>query len=180
MAKRNEAKAADVAKRNETRAAEAIPPPVVPQAEPVVEMAKQRKGPTTQEVRERMLKICRMPKRSMAQKSGLIMPVVKFKKALKKGNFAHNIGNGAAVYMAAVLEYLVAELLELSGNAATDNKKMRIIPRHLQLAIRNDIELNKLLQSVTISQGGVMPFIHTVLLPKATLRNNSTNMGSED
>ena len=68
--------------------------------------------------------------------------------------------------MAAVLEYMVAELMELAGNAAKDNHKRRIIPRHLQLAIRNDEELNKLLQGVTIAQGGVLPNIQAVLLPK--------------
>jgi hypothetical protein len=63
------------------------------------------------------------------------------------------------VYLAAVLEYLAAEILELAGNAARDNKKQRIVPRHLQLAIRNDEELHKLLGDVVISQGGVVPFI---------------------
>ena len=71
-------------------------------------------------------------------------------------------------FQAAVLEYLAAEVLELAGNAARDNKKTRIVPRHIQLAVRNDEELSKLLGGVTIAAGGVLPNIHSVLLPKKT------------
>ena len=101
---------------------------------------------------------------SRSSKAGLQFPVGRIHRYLKGS--APRIGAGAPVYLAAVLEYLCAEILELAGNAARDNKKSRIIPRHVQLAIRNDEELNKLLGGVTIAAGGVLPNIHTVLLPK--------------
>ena len=103
---------------------------------------------------------------SKSAKAGLQFPVGRVARYLKKGKYASRIGAGAPVYLAAVLEYLAAEVLELAGNAARDNKKTRIVPRHIQLAVRNDEELNKLLGGVTISQGGVLPNIHSVLLPK--------------
>ncbi|KAL1746007.1 histone-fold-containing protein [Schizophyllum fasciatum] len=102
---------------------------------------------------------------SRSSKAGLQFPVGRVHRLLKKGNYAQRVGAGAPVYLAAVLEYLAAEILELAGNAARDNKKQRIVPRHLQLAIRNDEELNKLLGDVVISQGGVVPHIQAELLP---------------
>ncbi|XP_069752317.1 uncharacterized protein [Narcine bancroftii] len=106
--------------------------------------------------------------KSRSSRAGLQFPVGRVHRHLRKGNYAERVGAGAPVYLAAVLEYLTAEILELAGNAARDNKKTRIIPRHLQLAVRNDEELNKLLGGVTIAQGGVLPNIQAVLLPKKT------------
>ncbi|XP_026815232.1 histone H2A-like [Rhopalosiphum maidis] len=106
--------------------------------------------------------------KTRSSRAGLQFPVGRIHRLLRKGNYAERVGAGAPVYLAAVMEYLAAEVLELAGNAARDNKKSRIIPRHLQLAIRNDEELNKLLSGVTIAQGGVLPNIQAVLLPKKT------------
>ena len=103
---------------------------------------------------------------SRSAKAGLQFPVGRVHRYLKVGKYATRVGSGAPVYMAAVLEYLCAEVLELAGNASRDNKKTRIVPRHIQLAVRNDEELSKLLGNVTIAAGGVLPNIHQVLLPK--------------
>lgn len=95
---------------------------------------------------------------------------------------------GAGVFTAAIIEYLTAEILELAGNAARDNNRKRIIPRHITLAVRTDDEFSTLLKDVTIAQGkikksfllfsitylhvhpagGVKPHIHSVLLPLRT------------
>ena len=103
---------------------------------------------------------------SRSTKAGLQFPVGRIARFMKHGRYAERVGAGAPVYMAAVLEYLAAEVLELAGNAARDNKKTRIVPRHIQLAIRNDEELNKLMANTTIANGGVLPNIHVFLLPR--------------
>ncbi|KAM5180782.1 histone H2A-like [Mantella aurantiaca] len=109
-------------------------------------------------------------KASRSAKAGLQFPVGRIHRFLRKGNYAERIGSGAGIYLAAILEYLCAEVLEMSGNAALDNKKSRIMPRHIQLAVRNDEELAKLFGGVTIAEGGVLPNIQAVLLPKKTMK----------
>lgn len=116
--------------------------------------------------------------KSRSARSGLQFPVGRVHRLLRKGNYAERVGAGAPVYLSAVLEYLTAEILELAGNAARDNKKSRIVPRHIQLAIRNDEELNKLLQGVTIAEGGVLPNIQPVLLPKKTSKGGGAGKGT--
>ncbi|XP_020482617.1 core histone macro-H2A.2 [Labrus bergylta] len=105
-------------------------------------------------------------KLSRSARAGVIFPVGRMMRYLRIGTHKYRIGMGAPVYMAAVIEYLAAEILELAGNAARDNKKGRITPRHIKLAVANDEELNQLLRGVTISNGGVLPRIHPELLSK--------------
>jgi len=103
-------------------------------------------------------------KKSKAIRAGLTFPPSRFQKQLKRGAFAPRIGFGAGLYMAAIVEYLCAEVLELAGNAAKDNNRLRVSPRHVMLAVRNDDELNRLLDHVHIANSGVIPSVHRILL----------------
>jgi len=107
----------------------------------------------------------------MSKRAGTIFPCSRIRRYLKRTCTKMRVAVGAPIYQAAVMEYLSAEVLELAGNAARDNKKRRITPRHILLAIANDEELNKLLKGVTISQGGVIPNIHPELLQKKVKGN---------
>jgi histone H2A len=91
-----------------------------------------------------------------------IFPIGRIERHLR--NYSRRIGEGAPIYLAAVLEYLAVEVLELSGNAARDLQRRRITSRCVMLAVKNDEELNMLWKE-TIPQGGVLPNVHAALLP---------------
>eukprot|EP00471_Norrisiella_sphaerica_P011404 CAMPEP_0184496040 /NCGR_PEP_ID=MMETSP0113_2-20130426/32994_1 /TAXON_ID=91329 /ORGANISM="Norrisiella sphaerica, Strain BC52" /LENGTH=194 /DNA_ID=CAMNT_0026882519 /DNA_START=33 /DNA_END=617 /DNA_ORIENTATION=- len=94
---------------------------------------------------------------SAHEKAGLSFPVGRIARNLKRGNYADRVSKSAAVMLAAVTEYLTAEVLELAGNAAAVARKTRIIPRHIFLGIKTDEELSKYMDEVIFHQGGVLP-----------------------
>ena len=100
---------------------------------------------------------------SRSEKAGLFFPVARVHRYLRAWGYSHRISGEASVYLAAVLEYLAAEVLDVSGAAARQNKKRRITERSIKLAVSSDEELSELLSRVVIAGGGVMPNIHPAL-----------------
>ncbi|KAB0386684.1 hypothetical protein FD755_001640 [Muntiacus reevesi] len=87
-------------------------------------------------------------KTSRSAKAGVIFPVGRMLRYIKKGHPKYRIGVGAPVYMAAVLEYLTGH-----GRGG--------LAHHLLIWF-----FCKLLKGVTIASGGVLPNIHPELLAK--------------
>ena len=86
-----------------------------------------------------------LPKRSKdTNKAGLVFPFGRIQRFLGKGMYARSVGDGAPVYLAAVMEYLAKETLEDAGNAARIDKETKIKPKHIsQLDIWNTEEAKK-------------------------------------
>ena len=105
------------------------------------------------------------PQTSQAR-AGLLFPVSRFTRMMRRDALNHRIGKRASVAMTSVVEYVTSELLEISGNLATEAGKKRINNRHLYLAIQQDDELGKLFHNIVLRQGGVLPKIEAALLPQ--------------
>ena len=106
---------------------------------------------------------------SRQDKAGIIFPPSITEKFLR--NFGYSkimVTSSAPVCLAAVAEYIAAEILELASNSARDNKRIRITIRDLEMGVRNDPELNQFFikENISFLGGGNTPFIHESLLSK--------------
>jgi len=94
--------------------------------------------------------------KSRSRRAGLLFPVGRIHRICRKGPWVGSrIAKGAPVYLTAVLEYLVAEMVEQAGLVARLVGKERILPRHIMLAVTRDTELDILCKGVIMQGGGM-------------------------
>ena len=116
---------------------------------------------------------------TMHEKAGLIFPPARVLRLMKKGRYGERIGPKCAVGVAAVLEYLTAEILEVSGDGCYDGDNIiissKIQPRHICLGVKGDEEMSHALgPHVIIPMSGVIPFIHEELTKKTRKRKSKS------
>ncbi|VDM35726.1 unnamed protein product, partial [Hydatigera taeniaeformis] len=66
-----------------------------------------------------------------------------------RGDCAHCVSDIAPVCLAAVLEYLVAELLGVASGVVVDNERGCMFPRHLHVVSCEDEEQNNFAANMT-------------------------------
>ena len=101
---------------------------------------------------------------SGSTRAGTVFPVGRLNSMLKRGRLAERSSVTAGVFMAAALEFIVAEVLESAGDNCERRKAVRIVPKDINLAVRADPELAKMLCDATIAQGSMLVHIHPQLL----------------
>ncbi|KAI3413946.1 Histone H2A.v [Globodera pallida] len=108
-----------------------------------------------------------LSKVSRHRRAGILFPVSRVHRKLRSMRAGHGrVAATASVYATAVVEYITAEVIELAGCVAKENKRKRVTPRHIYLAMHGDEELDELVKNATIAGGGTLPQIHRSLLPK--------------
>lgn len=101
-----------------------------------------------------------------ASRAGLVFSPSLFEKMIRNNTTKH-VGEASPIYLAAVIEYMCAELIELAGNSCRDSRKIIMMPRDLMLVIAGDIEIQELSNDINfvVIGGGVVPNIHSSFLP---------------
>merc|ERR1711909_139868 len=96
-------------------------------------------------------------KTTKAVQAGLQFPVNRMRRKMR-ASLKAKVTREASIYMAAILEYCCAEVVELAGEQAISKKKKRIMPRHVMMAMKGDEEISKLVgQTTLIASAGSMP-----------------------
>ena len=116
---------------------------------------------------------------SRSERAGLAFPVGRMNTIMKgkKGLQTQRVSAGTPVFLAATLEYLCAEILELSGNHCLNKNRRRVKPRDIFLAVDGDAELGELFEDALICAGGVKEFTNPLLENKPKGKKKSKKAG---
>tara|TARA_B100001175_G_scaffold316214_2_gene329562 strand:+ start:171 stop:554 length:384 start_codon:yes stop_codon:yes gene_type:complete len=116
-------------------------------------------------------------KGSKSVKAGLTVPASRVNRAMKQRSGMKRVGGTAPVYLAAVMEYLVAEILEVALNAAHNDKRKRVTPADVSLALRSDPDLNKICGNISLYSSDKLEGIAHQLLPAPRAQSSKNNEG---
>jgi histone H3 len=116
-------------------------------------------------------------------KAGIIFPPSIAEKFLR--NFGYSkamVTKSSSVFFAGVLEYITLQILQDALKITEENKRVRITLRELQLAVGKNRELSSIFSKFNISflGGGVVPFIHPLLIARKNKTKNTTTLASKD
>ena len=112
-----------------------------------------RAQPRAQDANTAMVYVDEETNKAVVAKKGSTFSLGRMASYCKNGKYAERIGAGTPIYLAAVLEYLVFEILELAAAEAQKDGKKRINPTHVMRAVRNDPELRRLVQGQFCNAG---------------------------
>ena len=105
---------------------------------------------------------CRRSRRhslSRSTRAELQFPVSRVDRLLREGQGAYRLSSATPVFLTAVLEYLIANILDLAGKEVCTNHRVRISPEHVQTALINNENLRRLFQPGAFSQPTASPHL---------------------
>jgi histone H2A len=102
---------------------------------------------------------------SRSSRAKLTFPIGRIGRIVKSKKYTPRAGGLTPVYIAAIAEYLISELIRESGNAAILTKKKRITPKHISMVLSNDEEFTTFFEKKSIYQGGSPANLQIPLYP---------------
>jgi histone H2A len=97
-------------------------------------------------------------------RAGLLFPTTRCESLMMEACIAPRKSGTAAVFLAAVLEFIVTEILREAGDTTLASRKVRITPRHIKLTVLASENFTELFHGVVLA-GGVSLGVNEALLP---------------
>ncbi|XP_031465185.1 late histone H2A.2.2-like [Phasianus colchicus] len=94
---------------------------------------------------------------SRSSRAGLLFPVSRIDRQLRRGQFAERFGARAPVYLAAVLQWVTHKIMDMAGRISKKSNQQCISPCHLQMAVKSSSVLKHLLGSGPKHHGRAVP-----------------------